>query len=164
MFRPNATPAVNEKTHVPLPRYIIKEVKSPYIPKNHKLRIGITGVCEQAPSEGTGYVWRDPAIALKEVLPELRKQADVVVVLAYLPLDQAKALAAELEGIDVMVVGHTQPSLLTLETVGNTAVVVNNYETKALGSCVPTSQVMANEPTAAALSILMPACQVSQTP
>jgi len=129
----NATPAVNEKTHVPLPRYIIKEVKSPYIPKNHKLRIGITGVCEQAPSEGTGYVWRDPAIALKEVLPELRKQADVVIVLAYLPLDQAKALAAELEGIDVMVVGHTQPSLLTLETVGNTAVVVNNYETKALG-------------------------------
>lgn len=129
----NAMPAVNEKTHIALPRFVIKEVKSPHIPKNHKLRIGITGVCEQAPSEGTGYVWRDPATALKEVLPELKKQADVVVVLAYLPLDQAKALAAELEGIDVMIVGHTQPSLLTLETVGNTAVVVNNYETKALG-------------------------------
>jgi 2',3'-cyclic-nucleotide 2'-phosphodiesterase (5'-nucleotidase family) len=129
----NATPAVNEKTHITLPRFVIKEVKSPHIPKNHKLRIGVTGVCEQAPSEGTGYVWRDPATALKEVLPELKKQADVVVVLAYLPLDQAKTLAAELEGIDVMIVGHTQPSLLTLETVGNTAVVVNNYETKALG-------------------------------
>ncbi|MFQ3581699.1 MAG: hypothetical protein SNJ49_07330, partial [Chloracidobacterium sp.] len=65
----NAMPAANEKTHVALPRFIVKEVKSPRLPKNHKLRIGITGVCEPAPSEGTGYVWRDPATALKEVLP-----------------------------------------------------------------------------------------------
>lgn len=129
----NATPAANEKTHIALPRFIVKEVASPRLPKGGKLRIGITGVCEQAPSEGTGYVWRDPATALKEVLPELKKQADVVVVLAYLPLDQAKTLASELEGVDVMIVGHTQPSLLTLETVGETALVVNNYETKALG-------------------------------
>lgn len=129
----NAIPAANEKTHIALPRFIVKEIKSPRLPKGGTLRIGITGVCEQAPSEGTGYVWRDPAAALKEVLPELKKQADIVVVLAYLPLDQAKTLAAELEGVDVMIVGHTQPSLLTLETIGDTALVVNNYETKALG-------------------------------
>ncbi|OYT70345.1 MAG: hypothetical protein CFK52_11435 [Chloracidobacterium sp. CP2_5A] len=129
----NATPAANEKTHIALPRFVVKEVKSPRFPKGGKLRIGITGVCEQAPSEGTGYVWRDPATALKEVLPELKKQAEVIVVLAYLPLDQAKALAAELEGIDVMIVGHMQPSLLALENVGGAALVVNNYETKALG-------------------------------
>ncbi len=129
----NATPAADKKTHITLPRFLIKEVTSPRFSKGGKLRIGITGVCEPAPSEGTGYVWRDPATALKEVLPDLRARADVVVVLAYLPLDQAKALAAELTDVDVMIVGHTQPSLLTLETVGETALVVNNYETKALG-------------------------------
>ncbi len=128
----NAMPAANDKTRIALPRFVVKEVKSPRLPKG-KLRIGVTGVCEQAPSEGTGYVWRDPATALKEVLPELSQQADVIIVLAYLPLDQAKTLVAELEGIDVMIVGHTQPSLLTLENVAGAALAVNNYETKALG-------------------------------
>jgi 2',3'-cyclic-nucleotide 2'-phosphodiesterase (5'-nucleotidase family) len=133
MVAGNLMPAVDKKTQAPIQPFIIREIAAPRAPKG-KLRIGITSFSEPGPGEETGYVWRDPLAAAKEILPKLRKQVDVVIVLAYLPIEQAKQLAQENQDtIDVVVAGHVQPFLLPVEKVGNVNFVVNNYETKFLG-------------------------------
>lgn len=128
----NLTAATDKKTHRAVSPYVIRELSSARFPKG-KLRVGVTGVSEQAPSDGTGYVWRDPKKALQEVLPELRKKSDLVIVLAYLPVEDAKKLAAETPEADAFVVGYTQPFALPIEAVDKVQVVVNNYETKFMG-------------------------------
>lgn len=133
MVAGNLMPATDKKTQAPIQPFIIREIVAPRAPKG-KLRVGITSFSEPGPGENTGYVWRDPLVAAKEILPRLRKQVDVVIVLAYLPIDQAKQLAQENQDtIDVVVAGHVQPFLLPVEKIGNVNFVVNNYETKFLG-------------------------------
>jgi hypothetical protein len=56
--------------------------------------------------EGLTYTMGDPLAALREVAPELRKACDVMVVLAHMGEDEAKAMAAQIEGIDFVVLGH----------------------------------------------------------
>jgi hypothetical protein len=133
MISGNLIPATDKKTSVAIPPYIIREIKSPRAPKG-KIRVGITSFSEPGPGEDTGFVWRDPMVAAKEILPKLRKEVDVVIVLAYLPIDQAKQLAQDHQGeIDVVIAGHVQPFVLPIEKIGNVNFVVNNYETKFLG-------------------------------
>jgi 2',3'-cyclic-nucleotide 2'-phosphodiesterase (5'-nucleotidase family) len=52
-----------------------------------------------------------PATALRETLPALRKQCDVVVVLSHRGVDEDEALAAGIDGIDVILGGHTHTML-----------------------------------------------------
>jgi 2',3'-cyclic-nucleotide 2'-phosphodiesterase (5'-nucleotidase family) len=48
----------------------------------------------------------DPILVAKTLIPELRKKADVVVVLSHLGLTESQKLTIEVPGIDVMVFGH----------------------------------------------------------
>lgn len=48
----------------------------------------------------------DPAETAKRLIPELRKKADVVVLLSHLGLTDGQKLTIEVPGIDVMVFGH----------------------------------------------------------
>lgn len=52
----------------------------------------------------------DPAETMKRLLPEMRKKADVVVLLSHLGMTESQKLTIEAPGIDVMVFGH-QPGL-----------------------------------------------------
>ena len=52
----------------------------------------------------------DPATVMKRLLPEMRKKADVVVVLSHLGMTESQKLTIEAPGIDVMIFGH-QPGL-----------------------------------------------------
>jgi len=53
---------------------------------------------------------RDPVATAKALVPELRKKADVVVLLSHIGLTEGQKLTLEVPGIDVMVFGH-QPGL-----------------------------------------------------
>ncbi len=48
----------------------------------------------------------DEVIALRALMPEMRSQADLVIVLAHTGNEPARDLAEQVPGIDVMVVGH----------------------------------------------------------
>jgi 2',3'-cyclic-nucleotide 2'-phosphodiesterase (5'-nucleotidase family) len=48
----------------------------------------------------------DPIAVAKTLIPELKKKADVVVVLSHLGLTESQKLTIEVPGIDVMVFGH----------------------------------------------------------
>src|SRR5439155_22777392 len=53
---------------------------------------------------------KDPFATAKALVPELRKKADIVVLLSHLGLTESQRLTLEVPGIDVMVFGH-QPGL-----------------------------------------------------
>ncbi|HXF58405.1 MAG TPA: multiheme c-type cytochrome [Candidatus Saccharimonadales bacterium] len=53
---------------------------------------------------------KDPIAAAKALVPELRKKADIVVLLSHIGLTEGQRLTLEVPGVDVMVFGH-QPGL-----------------------------------------------------
>lgn len=128
----NLTPEAAANSHLPVLPYIIREVKSPRLPKG-KIKVGIVGLSEPAPASHLGYLWRDPEKAAREVLPELRKAVDVLVVVAYMPVDKAKLLATSCQEADVMISAFGQTYQVPLEKIGNVAFVTNFNETKFLG-------------------------------
>jgi hypothetical protein len=79
------------------------------------LRVAITGVLDpaclkglpqKAQAEMSQVEVTDPIAAAKLLVPTLRKQADVVVVLSHASLEASTNLAKAVEGIDLLVVGH----------------------------------------------------------
>ena len=57
-----------------------------------------------------GLEVKDPIATAKALVPELRKKADVVVLLSHIGLTEGQRLTLEVPGIDVMIFGH-QPGL-----------------------------------------------------
>lgn len=68
--------------------------------------------------------FQDPLPAVKHYLPKLREDgAELVVVLSHLGLGGDKALAKAVEGIDVIVGGHSHNRMTQAEKVGTTLIV-----------------------------------------
>lgn len=89
-----------------------KPFAKPYvIRKAGPVRVAFTGLIGKEmrirtlPSERALTIL-DPTETAKALLPELRKKADVVVVLAHLGLPDGQKLALDVTGIDVMIFGH----------------------------------------------------------
>jgi 2',3'-cyclic-nucleotide 2'-phosphodiesterase (5'-nucleotidase family) len=85
------------------------------------LRIGILGLLTQ---ETRSYVGArgtvqidDPIATARRALPDLRKQADVVVALTHLGIEKDRELARQAPGIDVIVGGHSHTLLARPEFV-----------------------------------------------
>jgi 2',3'-cyclic-nucleotide 2'-phosphodiesterase (5'-nucleotidase family) len=104
----NVTPA--DDSHVAPRRFVIREVVLKRSQPGRKLRIGIVGFMGQrqtpqpAPSaDRAGFKVDDPFEAAKRVIPEVKKQADVIVALAYMTRDQAQRLASENPDIDTVI-------------------------------------------------------------
>jgi hypothetical protein len=109
----------------PFPPYVVKKVGG--------RRYGIIGVIgkedkganrlqfvfvDQEHLEREQIVISDPLIALKEMVPTVRKKCDVVIVLAHTGLERAKEIAKIIPGIDVVLVGHGGSSIEKPEKPG----------------------------------------------
>ncbi|MGC4378746.1 bifunctional UDP-sugar hydrolase/5'-nucleotidase [Fictibacillus sp. Mic-4] len=77
------------------------------------LKIGVTGVT--VPFTGfyspLGWEVTDPFDAVRPIIENLRKNADLVIVLSHLGLNEDKRLAQEVEGIDMILGAHTHHEL-----------------------------------------------------
>jgi 2',3'-cyclic-nucleotide 2'-phosphodiesterase (5'-nucleotidase family) len=86
-------------------------VKPYVIRKVGPIRVAVTGLMlkdlklRTLPDE-PGLEILDPVATAKELIPTLRKKADVVVVLSHLGVTEGQRLTIEVPGIDVMVFGH----------------------------------------------------------
>ena len=118
----------------------------------------------------TGVSLIEPAVVLKQLIPQVRKQADVVVVLSHTGHEEEVALAKEVPGIDVIVGGHSHtkvekpvrvksPDRETLVTqafqwgeyVGRVDLEVDNKRvTRMDGGLLPVSADIPPDPTVAA--------------
>src|SRR5882672_2883425 len=80
-----------------------------------------------------GLMVEDPVATAKVLLPEMRKKADVIVLLSHLGLTEGQRLTLDAPGIDVMVFGH-QPGLFR-EIVKTNGVI--NTRTGERGQYIP---------------------------
>ncbi len=102
--------------------YVVKKVAG--------VRVGILGLAypktarTTAPRNVTAVEFHPPGPAVKEYLPKLRAAgAEVVVVLSHLGLGADQLLAKEVEGIDVIVGGHSHNRMPAAGRVGSTLIV-----------------------------------------
>jgi 5'-nucleotidase/UDP-sugar diphosphatase len=111
----------------------------PYVIKKlDGITIGIIGVVTQEsvntdPKNITGLTFTSPERALCKYLPELKRQADLIIVLSHCGYPVDRELAAAVPGIDVIVGGHTHTKLTQPEEVGHTIIVQAWEHAKALG-------------------------------
>ncbi|AOT71215.1 5'-nucleotidase C-terminal domain-containing protein [Geosporobacter ferrireducens] len=105
--------------------YIIKEVDG--------IKIGIFGLAtpettyKTHPKNVEGLVFEDPVTEAKTIVSELKEKADMIIFLSHLGLDESsidtsKKVAAAVEGIDLIIDGHSHHVLQEGEMVGDTLI------------------------------------------
>jgi 2',3'-cyclic-nucleotide 2'-phosphodiesterase (5'-nucleotidase family) len=113
------------------------------------LRVGVTGVTGSgallAPRRADHLQesvakWRvdEPLSALQPVLRELRKRADVVVLLAHLSIEEARPLVEQLDDVDVVILGHNPATGFGGERWGRATVLRTGHK----GTTVPMLSLM----------------------
>ncbi len=136
--------------------YVVKDVAGK--------KVGIFGVTKPMfPTKmaDAGFEIKDPIEAARRMVQELSGKCDVVIALAHLGLNQAKNLASEVPGIDVILSGHNRTLSMQPEMVGETAVMQAGAQGKYLGQldlwvgdgtvevaqgkCVPLSEKIADD-------------------
>ncbi len=109
------------------------------------LRVGIIGLMSPAlwSAGGEGSLQpHEPAAVLDNLLPQVRKKAAIVVVLAHLPLEEAVELLNNVQGVTVMVVAHGgEPTLSSSMQEVNGALLVS---TDQCGTVVGKLQIVAD--------------------
>jgi 2',3'-cyclic-nucleotide 2'-phosphodiesterase (5'-nucleotidase family) len=79
------------------------------------------------------FAFLDSRQALQRVIPEMRKQADVTVVLLHSGSGDAKRMVEGLEGIDIVVVGHGPAYKFSPEKLGSVLLVQSGMRGQYLG-------------------------------
>lgn len=116
--------------------YIIKEIAG--------VKIGIFGLAtpettyKTHPDNVKGLAFKDPTEAAAEMVALLKDQTDVIIALAHLGVDEASVdtstkVAAGVEGIDLIVDGHSHTVLEQGKIVGSTMIVSTGEYDKNLG-------------------------------
>jgi hypothetical protein len=128
---------VDEKRALPVLRpFIVREV-----PSRHKgakpVRVAFIGLTETTPAPPPGLKFIDPAEAARRTVPEARKLADVVVVLAKVSSQiEVARIAREAPGIDIILDGNAgslESGFTPPLYVGSTLIVFTPYETRMIG-------------------------------
>jgi 5'-nucleotidase len=88
------------------------------------IRIGIIGVTVPFNDyyKLLGWDARDPIDVLKDEAGRLRPEVDVLIVLSHLGIRQDERIAATIDGIDIILGGHTHHLLEVPLIIGNTAI------------------------------------------
>lgn len=127
---------VSESAAIVAPHpFIIRE-----LPSRHDglkpVRVAFIGLTETTPAAPPGFKLIDPAEAARRTVPEARKSADLVVVLAKVNATEAARIAREAPGIDVIIAGNAEsltesftPPVLS----GSTLIAFTPFETRMLG-------------------------------
>ncbi|MDD2396498.1 MAG: 5'-nucleotidase C-terminal domain-containing protein [Tissierellia bacterium] len=90
------------------------------------------------PKNVVGLTFKDPIEVSKEIVKELEDKTDVIIALAHLGLDESssvtsKALAEAVDGIDIIVDGHSHTKLEAGQLENNTLIVQTENYDKNLG-------------------------------
>ena len=112
----------------------------PYVLKTIQgLKVAIIGVVTpdtpvaSHPKNVVGLKFLPPRLVLEKYLPELKKQADLIIVLSHNGVDAERALAASVPGIGVIVGGHSHTKIMDPMVVKDTIIVQAWEYAKALG-------------------------------
>jgi len=84
-------------------------------------------------SKVSPYWFDDPIHAAREIVPDLRIQADVIIAVTHIGSKLDETLAQEVPGIDLIVGGHTHSVLDEPVRIGNTSIVQAGWFAHYLG-------------------------------
>ncbi len=134
----NVTP-MSESHNAPAP-YVIREITLKRGAAGKTLKVGIVGFTMPKPTQGgerlnqyAGFQIGDPFEAAKRVLPELKRQVDFIVALAYLPIIDAQRLASENLEIDSVIYARENNDRPEPQHYGKAKIVSAFNQTKYLG-------------------------------
>lgn len=136
---------------LPVKSHIIKELAN-------GLRVAIIGLSVPMITEKmlsrivSNYIFDDPIEAAARLVPEIRKQADILITLTHIGLDIDRELANTVPGIDLIVGGHSHDLLDEPEYVGQTAIVQAGWYARLVGRVE--IEVSASEPPVISSSII----------
>ncbi|CAM3535131.1 bifunctional metallophosphatase/5'-nucleotidase [Brevibacillus invocatus] len=85
------------------------------------------------PDNVKGLTFKSPVEVAKAVVPELKKEVDHVVVVSHIGINVDREIAENVEGIDLIVGGHSHTPLRTPEVVNGTYIVQDWEYGKSLG-------------------------------
>jgi len=102
------------------------------------LRFGILGVSEPGiakfPTSGMENIQiLDPVETVREYLPEVQAQSDVVILLSHIGFEEDRLLAEAVPGIDIIIGGRTRQIMTAPERVGQTIIVQMGYDGEWMG-------------------------------
>jgi 2',3'-cyclic-nucleotide 2'-phosphodiesterase (5'-nucleotidase family) len=138
----SANVVATSKAHLTPPAFIIHEVAGDRRPNGGKLRIAFVGLTSpgENQSESPAFKIVDPVVAARRLIPTVRRQADVVVVLAYLyherDQDSAKELAEQVQGIDLIIQANGYQKEREPVVVGKTTIAYARFQTRSLGQAL----------------------------
>ncbi|UFJ43317.1 5'-nucleotidase C-terminal domain-containing protein [Brevibacillus humidisoli] len=85
------------------------------------------------PDNVEGLTFKDPVEVAKATVPELRKQADHVILLSHVGYEVDKRIAENVDGIDLIIGGHSHTALKTPEKVNDTYILQDWEYGKSIG-------------------------------
>ena len=127
---------LNDKGEHMFTPYVIKEVDG--------VKIGIFGLTtpetayKTSPANVVGVDFEDPIETSKKMVAELKDKVDIIIALAHIGLDESsvvtsKDIAENVDGIDVIIDGHSHTVLKEGLTVNNTLIAQTGEYSKNLG-------------------------------
>jgi hypothetical protein len=141
--RGRGLPVVSSNVEASVPDW--RRVCPPYrIVRKGKLRIGVVGLASPpsfrllTPARLGELAVGDPEETLRRLLPGVRKQADLIVVLSHADMDWNRGLARRFPDIGVIVGSHSQTRLQAPVREGNTLIVQAGYNGAYVGQLVLT--------------------------
>lgn len=81
-----------------------------------------------------GLKVKDPTTTLEEILPKVKKQSDIIILLSHLGKNETTLLLQKVPGIDVAIVGHDLGTMNQPELLTKTILVQNSVQGKFLGT------------------------------
>jgi 5'-nucleotidase/UDP-sugar diphosphatase len=103
------------------------------------VRVGIIGIVTEEtpvathPRNVSGLQFLPPAETVEKRMHELKNRADIIIVLSHIGHAADRALAEKVNGIDIIVGGHSHTKILKPVRIGNTLIVQAWEHGKALG-------------------------------
>ncbi|MCU6793282.1 5'-nucleotidase C-terminal domain-containing protein [Paenibacillus sp. WQ 127069] len=85
------------------------------------------------PNNVVGLTFKNPVEIAKKLVPELKKQADHIIVVSHVGVDVDREIAKNVSGIDLIIGGHSHTPLKTPEVVNGTYIVQDWEYGKSLG-------------------------------
>jgi 5'-nucleotidase / UDP-sugar diphosphatase len=111
--------------------YVLKKVGG--------VKVGILGVIAEDtpvltnPTNVTGLTFAPVKETVERYLPELRRQADLVIVLSHIGHPADRLLASQVQGIDFIIGGHSHTRVVDPPVIGKTMILQAWEHGKALG-------------------------------
>jgi len=111
--------------------YTVKELEG-------GIKVAITGILDDKllfPSyiDRSGFKVLLAGQVLDQIVPDMKREADLLILLAHIGIEKSRSLAAEIPEFDMIVVGHGQPMIKSLESVGNTLILAAGSIGKNIG-------------------------------